>query len=85
MSNLGKFSFPPFLGPFRNSWTTFPRTPCATPLFTPLGRGSRESLGAELRLRRWGRGDVRLQERRITHFLRGLGPNRCVAGSSPAS
>lgn len=73
MSNLEKFSFPPFLRSFRNSWTTFPRNPCATPRFAPLGRGSRESLGAELRLRRCGRGDVALQECRITHFLRVVG------------
>lgn len=54
----------------------------------PLGASGtvlRETLSVELRLRRWGRGDVGLPERRITHFLPTSGPNRRVASSSPAS
>lgn len=42
-------------------------------LLRPSGEASRESLGTKLRLRRWGRGDVELRERLITHFLPGLG------------
>lgn len=54
----------------------------------PLGAAekvSRESPSAELRLRHWGRGDISLPERPVTHFLPGSGPNRRVASSSPAS
>lgn len=85
MTELRKFSFPQFLEPFRSFWTTTPRRPCATPHFAPPERYPVSLWGAELRLRRWGRGDVGLQECALTHFLPGSGPNPSMAGSSPAS
>lgn len=74
-------------GHFGASRLHFPGRPAPRPIsrLRPPLRSSRESLGAELGLRRWGRGDVGLPGPLLTHFLPGSGPSRGVVGSSPTS
>lgn len=79
ISDLRKFSFPQFLGPFWSFGTTFPRTPCTTTTRFALpvslwaqnsasvsgGGATSDSVGARLRTSSWGPGRMALWRVRV--------------------